>query len=73
MIGSLSSNIPSGPLDQKWEKHKFESRIISPANKRKYSLGYSGALRRFPFAARKLAKSVAFTALPKARKLTAAD
>ncbi|MEK0450635.1 MAG: hypothetical protein RL088_2903 [Verrucomicrobiota bacterium] len=38
MIGSLSSNIPSGPLDQKWEKHKFESRLINPANKRKYSV-----------------------------------
>ena len=38
MIGSLNSNIPSGPLDQKWEKHKFESRLINPANKRKYSV-----------------------------------
>src|SRR6478752_10173640 len=38
MIGSLNANIPSGPLDQKWEKHKFESRLINPANKRKYSV-----------------------------------
>jgi succinate dehydrogenase / fumarate reductase flavoprotein subunit len=38
MIGTLNSNIPSGPLDRKWEKHKFESRLINPANKRKYSV-----------------------------------
>jgi succinate dehydrogenase / fumarate reductase, flavoprotein subunit len=38
MIGSLHSNIPSGPLEGKWEKHKFESKIISPSNKRKYSI-----------------------------------
>jgi succinate dehydrogenase / fumarate reductase flavoprotein subunit len=34
----LDSKIPSGPLDKKWEKHKFESRLINPANKRKYEL-----------------------------------
>ncbi len=38
MLGSLDSHIPSGPLDQKWEKHKFESPLINPANKRKYSV-----------------------------------
>jgi succinate dehydrogenase / fumarate reductase flavoprotein subunit len=38
MIGTLNSNIPSGPLEQKWEKHKFESKLINPANKRKYSV-----------------------------------
>src|SRR5262245_60262901 len=38
MIGSLNSNVPSGPLEGKWEKHKFESRLINPANKRKYSV-----------------------------------
>jgi succinate dehydrogenase / fumarate reductase flavoprotein subunit len=38
MIGSLNANIPSGPLAEKWEKHQFESRLINPANKRKYSV-----------------------------------
>ena len=38
MIGSLNSNSPSGPLESKWEKHKFESKLINPANKRKYSV-----------------------------------
>jgi len=34
----LNSNIPSGPLEEKWEKHKFESKLINPANKRKYEI-----------------------------------
>ncbi len=34
----LDSKIPSGPLAQKWEKHKFESRLINPANRRKYEI-----------------------------------
>ena len=38
MIGSLNSNAPSGPLEKKWEKHQFESKLINPANKRKYSV-----------------------------------
>ncbi len=27
-----------GPLDGKWEQHKFESKLINPSNKRKYSV-----------------------------------
>lgn len=38
MIGSLDSKIPSGPIESKWEKHKFESKLINPANKRKYEI-----------------------------------
>jgi len=30
--------IPSGPIDEKWTKHKMDSRLINPANKRKYSI-----------------------------------
>jgi succinate dehydrogenase / fumarate reductase flavoprotein subunit len=33
----LENHIPSGPLDQKWEKHKFQSKLVNPANKRKFS------------------------------------
>ncbi len=32
----LRSNVPSGPLEQKWEKHRFEMKLVNPANKRKY-------------------------------------
>ena len=35
---SLDSKIPSGPLEKKWEKHKFESKLINPANRRKYDI-----------------------------------
>ena len=38
MIGRIDSKIPSGPLDGKWERHKFESKLINPSNKRKYSV-----------------------------------
>ncbi|MCB1128504.1 MAG: FAD-binding protein, partial [Verrucomicrobiae bacterium] len=34
----LDSKIPSGPLDQKWSKHKMDSKLINPANKRKYTI-----------------------------------
>ncbi|MBC8125659.1 MAG: FAD-binding protein, partial [Gloeobacteraceae cyanobacterium ES-bin-144] len=34
----LDSKIPSGPLEQKWSKHKMESKLINPANKRKFSI-----------------------------------
>ncbi|MBK8394059.1 MAG: fumarate reductase/succinate dehydrogenase flavoprotein subunit [Leptospiraceae bacterium] len=35
---ALNSKIPSGPLENKWEKHKFEMKLVNPANKRKYSV-----------------------------------
>jgi succinate dehydrogenase / fumarate reductase flavoprotein subunit len=38
MIGRIDAKIPSGPLDGKWEQHKFESKLINPSNKRKYSV-----------------------------------
>jgi succinate dehydrogenase / fumarate reductase flavoprotein subunit len=34
----LNSKIPSGPIEKKWEKHKFELKLVNPANKRKYSV-----------------------------------
>ncbi len=34
----LKSNLPAGPIEQAWDKHKFELKLINPANKRKYDL-----------------------------------
>jgi succinate dehydrogenase / fumarate reductase flavoprotein subunit len=34
----LDSRCPSGPLEQKWDKHRAESKLINPANKRKYEV-----------------------------------
>src|SRR5947209_5794751 len=35
---TLDSKIPAGPIAQKWDKHKFEMKLVNPANKRKYSV-----------------------------------
>src|SRR3978361_2953 len=35
---SLSSKIPEGPLAEKWTKHKFNLKLVNPANKRKYDI-----------------------------------
>ena len=34
----LNANIPSGPIEKKWDKHRFEMKLVNPANKRKYSV-----------------------------------
>ncbi len=34
----LKSFVPSGPVEKKWEKHCFEMKLVSPANKRKYTV-----------------------------------
>ncbi|MCE9582781.1 MAG: fumarate reductase/succinate dehydrogenase flavoprotein subunit [Planctomycetes bacterium] len=34
----LKANIPSGPMEQKWEKHRFDVKLVNPANKRKYTV-----------------------------------
>lgn len=34
----LDSKIPEGPIEKKWEKHRFELKLVNPANKRKYTV-----------------------------------
>ncbi len=34
----LDSKIPAGQLKDKWENHKFNMKLVSPANKRKYEI-----------------------------------
>jgi succinate dehydrogenase / fumarate reductase flavoprotein subunit len=34
----LRSNVPDGPIEKKWDKHRFDMRLVNPANKRKYEL-----------------------------------
>lgn len=34
----LDSKIPAGPLAEKWSKHKFNLKLVNPANKRKYTI-----------------------------------
>ncbi len=34
----LDAKIPAGPLPQKWDLHRFETKLVNPANKRKYDI-----------------------------------
>ena len=34
----LDAKIPGGPLAEKWDRHKFELKLINPANKRKFEV-----------------------------------
>ncbi|NNG16376.1 MAG: fumarate reductase/succinate dehydrogenase flavoprotein subunit [Gemmatimonadales bacterium] len=34
----LNANIPSGPIEKAWETHRFEMKLVSPANKRRYTI-----------------------------------
>ncbi|HEY5650733.1 MAG TPA: FAD-binding protein, partial [Acidimicrobiia bacterium] len=38
MTHKLESHQPDGPLAEKWEKHKFDIKLVNPANKRKYKV-----------------------------------
>src|SRR4030081_2594837 len=38
MTMELRSKIPAGPLPEKWDRHKFDMKLVNPANKRKYSV-----------------------------------
>jgi succinate dehydrogenase / fumarate reductase flavoprotein subunit len=32
----LDARIPSGPVQEKWDRHRFEMKLVNPANKRKF-------------------------------------
>ncbi len=34
----LDSKVPGGPIQDKWDKHRFDLKLVNPANKRKYSV-----------------------------------
>ncbi|MEX2472377.1 MAG: fumarate reductase/succinate dehydrogenase flavoprotein subunit [Gemmatimonadota bacterium] len=34
----LKNNVPSGPLAEKWDKHRFDMKLVNPSNKRKYDV-----------------------------------
>jgi succinate dehydrogenase / fumarate reductase flavoprotein subunit len=38
MTTTLDSKSPSGPLEKKWEKHRIESKLVNPNNKRKFDI-----------------------------------
>jgi succinate dehydrogenase / fumarate reductase flavoprotein subunit len=34
----LNSRIPTGPIEQSWDRHRFALKLVNPANKRKYHI-----------------------------------
>jgi succinate dehydrogenase / fumarate reductase flavoprotein subunit len=42
-MATLESKVPSGPLADKWRKHKADIKLVNPANKRKYEVIVVGA------------------------------
>ena len=34
----LDARIPGGPLTEKWDRHRFELKLVNPANKRKFEI-----------------------------------
>jgi succinate dehydrogenase / fumarate reductase flavoprotein subunit len=34
----LKSKAPTGPIETRWDRHKFESKLVNPANKRKFRI-----------------------------------
>jgi len=37
-MNTLDSKTPSGPLEKKWDKHRFELKLVNPANKPKFDV-----------------------------------
>jgi len=35
---ALNSKIPEGPVEKKWDNHRFSMKLVNPANKRKYNI-----------------------------------
>ena len=34
----LDAKLPDGPIEGRWDKYKFETKLVNPANKRKYKI-----------------------------------
>jgi len=35
---TLDAKVPAGPLAEKWDRHRFEVRLVNPANKRRFTV-----------------------------------
>ncbi len=40
---ALHSRVPGGPIEQKWDTHRFELKLVNPANKRRYHIAVVGS------------------------------
>ena len=55
----LDARIPSGPIEQQWDKCRFEMKLINPANRRKHTIivvgsGLAGAAEAATLSRRQL-------------------
>ncbi|MET0340308.1 MAG: fumarate reductase/succinate dehydrogenase flavoprotein subunit [Polyangiales bacterium] len=39
----LKSNAPSGPIETRWDRHRFDMKLVNPANRRKYTVVVVGS------------------------------
>jgi len=37
-VTTLESKVPAGPIQDKWDNHRFDIKLVNPANKRKYKI-----------------------------------
>ena len=40
----LKSNAPTGPIETRWDRHRFEMKLVNPANRRKHNIIVVGNL-----------------------------
>jgi succinate dehydrogenase / fumarate reductase, flavoprotein subunit len=40
---TLDARIPSGPIEQQWDKCRFDMKLVNPANRRKHTIIVVGA------------------------------
>jgi succinate dehydrogenase flavoprotein subunit len=38
MSGPLDSRVPEGAIQEKWDRHRFDMKLVNPANKRKFDV-----------------------------------
>src|SRR5680860_55869 len=43
MIGSLDAGIPEGPIQEKWDNHRFDVKLVNPNNKRRFRIVVVGS------------------------------
>src|ERR1043165_817389 len=53
MTLTLDSNIPEGPIEEKWDNHKFSMKLVAPHNRRRFEVivvpsGLAGAAAAAP-------------------------
>ena len=39
----LKSNAPGGPIETRWDRHRFDMKLVNPANRRKYTVVVVGS------------------------------